>query len=127
MSSSQNNGILSMAMHLNPYISGFGPTIGHTNEIINENVSSDEGPETMTLWNLCRLYKVGDIIVFDLILTYLVLYILNSLFLHNDYKKIMIMTIPVVIAIETIERNKISIKSLILSLLLMMYLLHTCY
>jgi hypothetical protein len=112
MASSSNNGIISMAMHLNPYISGFGSTFGHTNEILNENVSSDDGPETMSLWDLCRLYKVGDIIVLDLILTYLVLYIL---------------TIPVVIAIETIKRNKISIKSLILSFLLMLYLLHSCY
>ncbi len=96
------------------------------NQINNPKVIIPQNQEIISLWQFLKLYTIGDIPIIDFCIVYVILYVINSLYLHYDYKIILVLTVPITIIynILTNKRLKISIF-MVVAIIVSMYFLFT--
>jgi hypothetical protein len=86
----------------------------------------NEGKSNLNFWQVARLYTIGRIPIIDFIIVYIILYIINSIKLHYNYKFILIAVIPIVILINIfINKNLKPSFILILIVAISLYFLVT--
>lgn len=92
------------------------------------SVDSDS-QQTMNIINFSRLYKIGQIPVFDFIIIYVLLYIINRVYFHWDCKIILVVTIPITIVFNLLTNERIRLtNSMMILLLLSTYVIfESCY
>jgi hypothetical protein len=104
-----------------------------TEVITNENndgsiahtVTIPKNQEKLNLWQFLHLYTIGGIPIIDFFIFYVILYIVNALYLHCDYKLILLLTVPIAIVynILTNKNLKISLFIVLASLISIYFLL----
>lgn len=102
------------------------------NEIIQSNyVESTQFEKSrdkeINLIEFTRLYKFGQIPIIDFIFVYIIIYLVNSIYLDLDYKIILVGAIPITIVINLLMNKKCKTTNIIILVLIMsMYYLLTC-
>lgn len=97
----------------------------HTNSNIDINPDANIDDD-LNLWKFSRLYTVGQIPIIDFIFVYIILYLVNYVFLGYNYKYILIGTIPLVILFNLITNPKMKISWFIVIIFIAsIYLLFT--
>lgn len=71
-------------------------------------------PMVINLWDFTRMYQINHIPIVDFIYVYLILYTSNILWLHYDYKNILIGTIPIVILLNLLFNEHIRISGFLI-------------
>mgnify|MGYP001266214016 CR=1 FL=1 len=88
-----------------------------TQESPASKTSNEDEPE-LTLWQFCRLYRIGKIPIMDFIVVYIILYALNCIFFHFDYKLILISTVPITLILEILTNQQLKVSAILIIILL---------
>lgn len=75
--------------------------------------------EQINLLEFSRLYKIAGIPIMDFVITYILLYCINALYLKYDCKIILILTFPVTIIFNMLINEKLKMTNLILLVLVL--------
>jgi len=78
----------------------------------NSSIASNSGKK-ISLWEFSRLYKIGQVPILDIILIYIIIYLFNSLFLHYNYKFVLLMIIPTTIIFEIITNKEFKVSLIV--------------
>lgn len=70
------------------------------------NIQNNSIVTRMCLWDYLRMYKILGIPIIDLVLVYLLLYVINHYWLHYEYKSIIVLSLALVILVEYILGQK---------------------
>ena len=60
----------------------------------------------LNLWQFSRLYTIGEVPVIDFLIVYIILYLLNFMCSHYNYKFVLLATIPITIILNIFVNNK---------------------
>lgn len=122
---SHNNQIIN-SLYKSTYLVGSDTwnKLGVTN-FINDKPEDDTVEEKINLWKFIRLYTISGIPLIDIIIVYVILYIINSLYCGYNYKFVLILTVPITILFNmlTNKKFKLSIFILIVLIISIYYLL----
>jgi len=76
----------------------------------NTKVIFNQGQETISLWQFIRMYTIAGIPIIDFIIFYVIIYIINAIYLHYDYKLVLIITVPITILFNILTNKKLKIS-----------------
>lgn len=97
----------------------------YTQSIISKSNEISNHKSQVNLIEFSRLYTIGQIPIIDFIVIYILLYIVNHIYLKFDYKYILIATIPIVICFNLITNKNLKISwGMLVVLFGCMYLLY---
>lgn len=74
--------------------------------------------EIINLWQFIRMYTISNIPLIDFIVVYVIIYIVNLLYLHYDKKFVLILTFPITILYNILSNNKLKITGFMLIIIL---------
>lgn len=83
-------------------------------------ISDDQNkvPEKKSFMDFVRMYKIGNIPIMDFIITYILLYIINKLYIDIDNKYIIIGTIPITLVIDLILDDDVTPSVMIVAIII---------
>ena len=83
-----------------------------------ENI--DDVPESngeINLWQFLRMYRIAEIPIMDWFIIYIFIFCLNSLYLHYDYKWVLLISIPMTILFNVLANKKFQVSGIIIIIL----------
>ena len=87
-------------------------------KIKNDKNSKNKSVSKKTLMEFIRMYKIGNIPIMDFLITYILLYVSNKLYLNLDNKYVIIATIPITLLMDMILDDEITPSILIISIII---------
>lgn len=96
------------------------------NDQINYKMMIPKNMETINAWQFLKLYTVSGIPIVDFFFIYVILYVINSIYLHYNYKLVLLLTIPITIIYNIITNKKLEISVfMVVSIIVSAYFLFT--
>jgi hypothetical protein len=102
-----NMGIYNRTMNFVATNSKTSDKLTSTSISISDSSYSSYRKKEINVLHFCRLFKIGQIPVFDFIIIYLLFYVLNKLYLQCSYKFVLIYAIFTTIFINIVTNRKV--------------------
>ena len=83
----------------------------------NENIVVESDKE-LNFWQFLRLYKIAQIPIMDLIIIYVLIYCVNSIYLNYNYKWVLLMTIPITVLFNILTNKEFKLSAIIMAMLI---------
>ena len=80
--------------------------------------TASTGQEVINLWQFIRLYTIAGIPIIDFFITYILIYVFNSYYLHYDEKIILISTIPITIIYNLLTNKNVKMSWFLLAVII---------